>query len=110
MLALAAARARGGPEDLVPVRRADPEAAGVVLEVVAHVALAQHPAEPPARAEVVDVVVEHVVRQIAGEEPGSQPGRVTAPNARYSSPNTTAPSGTLTAGGITRRSGSFGCS
>ena len=78
--------------------------------MVAHVTLAQHPAQAPAREEVVQVVVEHVVHQVSGEEPGAQAGRVVLPNARYSSPNTIAPSGTLTAGGITRRSGSFGCS
>src|ERR1700690_1353299 len=50
---------RGGAEHLVPVRRADPEAAGVVLEVVAHVAFAQHSSEPSVWAEAVQVVVHH---------------------------------------------------
>src|SRR5437763_11994655 len=65
---------RGGAEHLVPVRRADAEAAGVVLEVVAHVAFAQDPPDRPTRAEVVQVIVGHVVDQVAREEPGSESG------------------------------------
>src|SRR5271154_4922353 len=46
-------RPRRGAEDLVPVRSADSEAARLVLEMVAHVALAQHPAQPSVRGEVM---------------------------------------------------------
>ena len=52
--------------------RADPEAALVVLEVVAHVQLPQPLPEPRARRVVVQVVVDHVVGQIAGEEAGAE--------------------------------------
>src|SRR6202161_1878583 len=72
----APARSRGRAEDLVPVWRADPEAARVVLEVVAHVPFAQHPPEPSARAEMVQVVVHHVVDEVAEEEAGADPRRV----------------------------------
>src|ERR1700689_1298428 len=73
------ASARGGAEDLVPVRRADPKALRLVLEVMAHVALPQHPPHAPPWPEVVHVVVEHVVRQIPREEARAQAWRVTGP-------------------------------
>ena len=50
---------------MVPVRRADAVADGVVLEVVAHVQLAQPPPQPGLRSVVVRVVVQHVVSQVA---------------------------------------------
>src|SRR5215218_339105 len=60
--------AERGAEDTVPIGRADPEAALVVLEVMAHVQLAQPAAEPRARAAMVEVVVRHVVDQVSGKE------------------------------------------
>src|SRR5580700_5480686 len=77
-LVLAPARPRGGPEHLVPVRRADAEPLGLVLKVMAHVPLAQHPAQAPARAEVMYVVVDHVVRQVSGKKSRPEPGGVGA--------------------------------
>ena len=71
-----AARARGGAEHVVPIRRADAEAACLVLEVVAHMPLAHHPAEAAVGAGVMQVVVEHVVHQVPGEEPGAEPRRI----------------------------------
>src|ERR1700722_724333 len=59
---------RGGAKYLVPIWSADTEALRVVLEVMAHVTLAQHPAHARMGAKVVDVVVEHVVDQIPRKE------------------------------------------
>jgi hypothetical protein len=44
----------------------------VVLEVVAHVQLAQAAAERGLRTVVVHVVVQHVVGQVARQEPGGE--------------------------------------
>ena len=59
---------RQGPEDDVPERRGDAEAVAVVLEVVAHVLLAQPLAELGLGHEVVHVVVRVVVDEVAGDE------------------------------------------
>src|SRR5947208_731531 len=48
---------RRGPEHVIPERRADAIAALVILEVVAHVQLAQSLAEPRLRTMVMHVVV-----------------------------------------------------
>src|SRR4051812_22735499 len=53
-----------GAEHAIPVRRADPEAALVVLEVMAHVQLPQPLADPRARRVVMQVVMDHVVSEI----------------------------------------------
>ena len=63
-----AALARQGAEDGVPERRGDAVAVAVVLEVVAHVLLAQPLAEVGLRHEVVHVVVRVVVDEVAGDE------------------------------------------
>src|SRR5205823_2952642 len=60
-----AALVRGRAKDVVPIRRGDAEAARLVLKMMAHVALAQHPPERAARAEVMQVVVRHVVDEVA---------------------------------------------
>ena len=106
-------RARSGQraEHAVPVRRADAEAALVVLEVVAHVQLPQPAPDARARRVVVHVVVDHVVGQVAGQEAGAERGRVRRRRARARrARRTTSASGTLAAGGMTSRSGSFGWS
>ena len=59
-------------EHVVPERRADAEAARVVLEVVAHVQLAQALPEARLRAVVMQVVMHHVVDQVAGQEARSE--------------------------------------
>src|SRR3954452_21207549 len=61
-----------GAEDPVPVGSGDPVATGVVLEVVAHVELAQPAAEARARAVVMQRVMDHVVDQVAGEEAAAE--------------------------------------
>ena len=66
------------PEHAVPVRRADPEARLVVLEVMAHVQLAQPPPDGGPRPVVVHRVMDHVVGQVAGQEPGAEGERVVA--------------------------------
>src|SRR5665213_4271394 len=72
----AAATPREGAEGHVPPGRADAVAVGVVLEVVAHVELAQSPLQAGAGVAVVmQREVEHVVDQIARQEPGAgRPG------------------------------------
>src|SRR5207248_6455265 len=67
------ARSGRGPENVGPERSADSEAALVVLEVMAHVQLAQPSSERRRRAVMVHVVMEHVVGQVPGEE--SRPER-----------------------------------
>src|SRR5437763_4745241 len=69
---LASGAARGGAEDVVPVGRADAEAARLVLKVVAHVPLPQDAAQPAPGEEVVQVVVGHVVNELPGEEAGAE--------------------------------------
>src|SRR4051794_2664567 len=54
-----------GAEDFVPVRGADAEPRGVVLEVVTHVELTQLLACGGARLGVMQVVVRHVVDEVA---------------------------------------------
>ena len=75
-----AARHRRRAEDAVPVGRADPEAAGVVLEVVAQVQLAQAPPDPAARDAVVQVPVHRVVDDVA--DAGSRPRPPATPARR----------------------------
>src|SRR4051794_2458283 len=64
--------AREGAEDRVPVRGAYAEAGRVVLEVVAHVQLAQALAHVRLRLVVVQEVVGHVVDQVARQETGPE--------------------------------------
>ena len=59
---------RRGAEDVIPERCADAVAALVVLEVVAHVQLAQAPAQPRLGPVVVHVVMQHVVAQVSAQE------------------------------------------
>src|SRR2546423_6696304 len=70
LLALREPRERA--EETVPVGRADAEARRVVLEVVAHVELAQAAADPGLRLVVVQVVVGHVVDQVTAQEPARE--------------------------------------
>src|SRR3954451_6487632 len=65
----AAAGLRRGAEDVIPVRSADPVAGVVVLEVMAHVQLAQLAPQARRRPVMVRVVMEHVVGQVARDEP-----------------------------------------
>ena len=58
-----------GSEDRIPERRANSEGSVVVLEVVAHVKLAQLATERGLRTVMVHVVMEHVVEEVTGEEP-----------------------------------------
>ena len=78
----ARARARRRPEHPVPVRRADAEAALVVLEVVAHVQLAQPPPDRRCAARG------GALRSGPCRRPGSPP-RKPAPNAVAASPPST---------------------
>ena len=57
---------RRGAEHVVPERCADAVAAVVVLEVVAHVQLAQPAAERRFGPVVVHVIVQHVVAEVTG--------------------------------------------
>src|SRR5687767_889568 len=75
---LGAPAARSRAEDVVPPRGADAEPAAVVLEVVAHVELAQALARARPRLVVMKVVVRHVVQQVAAEEAGAERERVGA--------------------------------
>src|SRR5206468_4173158 len=70
LLALREPRERA--EEAVPVGRADAEARRVVLEVVAHVELAQAAADPGLRLVMVQVVVGHVVDQVTAQEPARE--------------------------------------
>ncbi len=93
-LRLAVSRAGRGTvrNTTIPVRRADPEAALVVLEVVAHVQLAQPPPEPRTRRVVVQRVVDHVVDQVARQEPaGDGAARCSAPSDQEERPRPRSP-------------------
>ena len=106
-----APRAAEGPEDAVPVRRADAVAVRVVLEVVAHVQLAQAPAGGRRRHAVVQVVVQLVVDEVA--RPGSRPSPRSRRRGRRptgTAGRSASASGTDAAGGMTSRLGSFGWS
>ena len=98
-------------EDAVPVGRADPEAAGVVLEVVAQVQLAQAPPDPAARDAVVQVPVHRVVDDVADQEARPTPPATPARRRPRGKPTRKiAASGIDALGGMTSRLGSFGCS
>jgi probable F420-dependent oxidoreductase len=69
---LVAAVARQGAEHCVPDRGGDPEPEAVVLEVMAHVLLAQALADLAAGDEVMQPVVGVVVDEVAGDEAAEQ--------------------------------------